>query len=323
MSRKPNFFKVGAFVIIGLVIFVMAIIIFGGRKFFREKVFFETYFDQSVQGLSVGATVKVLGVEVGAVDKITFAETIYNTEENIVVVRGFFYPDAFGRHGITEDQAKAEIGNLIKQGFRLQLASQGITGLAFLNGVFFQPGQYPPYKIDWKPKYMYVPSAPSTITTIADAVTELTRRLNEINFKEISDDVQKLLEVTTKAVEDAKIATLSQELQDTTLEFKKVASDLDSILESEELQRSLKDLNLSLENIKIASKDLPDAAAELRTILRRLDNLVGRRQQEITLILDNIAVISEDIRQFMNLAKDYPSWILFGNPPPKLDEVSK
>ena len=250
MSRKPNFFKVGVFVIIALIILVIGVIVFGGEKFFREKYYFETYFDQSVQGLNVGAPVKVLGVEVGAVSEITFASVVYRTDFNYILVRGFIYPDNFAAGRVdTERKFDDRVKSVVSKGFRLQLGSQGVTGVAFLNGVFFRPDQYPAYKIDWKPEFIYIPSAPSTITTITDSITELTTSINKINFQEIADDIQGLLEAVTKSVEDAKIASLSQDLQKTILQFNKVAATLDSLIGSEELRQSLKDLNKTLEDV--------------------------------------------------------------------------
>ncbi|MDA2918331.1 MlaD family protein [Desulfobacterota bacterium AH_259_B03_O07] len=324
MSRKPNFFKVGVFVIIALIILIVGIIVFGGGKFFRDKYYFDTYFDESVQGLTVGAPVKVLGVEVGSVGDISFVSVKYKTDFKYILVRGYIYPDRFAPEKMgTEKKFDKRVMEIVKQGFRFQLASQGITGVAFLNGVFFRPDQYPPYKIDWKPKYIYIPSAPSTITTITDAITDLTGNINKIDFKEIADEIEDLLQTVTKAVEDAQVAALSKDLQGAIIEYKNLATNLDSIVDSEELRQTLSNLDESLDSVRTASKDLPEAAASLRTILTRFDNLIARRQNEITLILENISVISEDLRQFMDVAKNYPAWILFGNPPPKLDEVGK
>jgi phospholipid/cholesterol/gamma-HCH transport system substrate-binding protein len=323
MSRKPNFFKVGVFVIIGMVILLLGIIVFGGSKYFRTKIYFETYFDQSVQGLTVGAPVKVLGVQVGAVSKITFVRQVYDTNLNYILVRGYYFPDTLGRQVNTKEEFAARAEQQIKKGFRLQLASQGVTGVAFLNGVYFEPDQYPRYQIDWKPEYYYIPSAPSTITTITDSITELTTTINKIDFKQIADNVQNLLQVVTKSIKDAQIAALSQQIQDTILEFNKIAENVNSITGSEELKQTLKDLNRSLADIKTGSKKLPDVVSSLNTILNRFDSLVASRQEEITTILQNMSVISDDLRRFMNTANNYPSWILFGNPPPKLNEAPK
>ena len=315
MSRKPNYFKVGIFVIVGLLVVTIGVIIFGGRKYFRNKIYFETYFEQSVQGLSVGAPVKILGVDVGAVSEISFVRSVYKSESPYILVRGFYYPDTLGKHIDTYKEFEDRAEGLIEKGFRLQLASQGVTGVAFLNGEFFKPDEYPRYQINWKPEYFYIPSAPSAITTITDSITELTRSVNQINFEQIADDVQNLLEVVTKTVEEAEVAKVSQDLQGTILEFKQVGSDLGSLLDSKETERSVKDLAIALENVKNATQGLPGAMEDLKNTLNRLDNILASREQNIGLTIENFSIISEDLREFLNTAKKYPSWVLFGNPP--------
>jgi hypothetical protein len=50
MSRKANYYRIGAFVIIGFVITAVGMVVFGAGRFFRTKSLQETYFNQSVQG---------------------------------------------------------------------------------------------------------------------------------------------------------------------------------------------------------------------------------------------------------------------------------
>ena len=45
MSQNPNYFKIGLFVIAGILFLAVAIIIFGAGKFFEKKYIVETYFD--------------------------------------------------------------------------------------------------------------------------------------------------------------------------------------------------------------------------------------------------------------------------------------
>ena len=73
MSMKPNYFKIGLFVIIAICLLVAAIIFFGSGMLTKEKTYFETYFNGSVSGLNIGAPVEVRGVRMGQVEKIIFA----------------------------------------------------------------------------------------------------------------------------------------------------------------------------------------------------------------------------------------------------------
>ena len=73
MGTKPNYFKIGIFVIVAVILILAAVAIWGSGLFAEEKVYFETYFDESISGLSVGAPVEIRGVQIGRVERITFA----------------------------------------------------------------------------------------------------------------------------------------------------------------------------------------------------------------------------------------------------------
>ena len=62
MSAEARYFRVGLFVFVGLAAIAGTALVLGGRSFFAEKVTFETYFEESVQGLEVGSPVKLRGV---------------------------------------------------------------------------------------------------------------------------------------------------------------------------------------------------------------------------------------------------------------------
>ena len=78
MSMKPNYFKIGVFVIVAFTLVLTAVVVFGSGLFAEEKLYFETYFDGSVSGLNIGAHMENRGVRMGQVEKITFAGDEYN-----------------------------------------------------------------------------------------------------------------------------------------------------------------------------------------------------------------------------------------------------
>jgi hypothetical protein len=48
MSAKPNFFRIGVFILGGVVILVGALLVFGGGQMFRPKIMAETYVNGTV-----------------------------------------------------------------------------------------------------------------------------------------------------------------------------------------------------------------------------------------------------------------------------------
>ena len=321
MSREASYFKIGVFVIVGFAIVVIGIVVFGAGKFFHEKATIETYFNQSVQGLEVGAPLKFQGVQIGNVSEIAFVFNYYKTEQNYVLVRAEVYQDKVGIRKIrgkilNYEERMAILKGLIEKGMRLELASQGITGLAFLNMVYKDPERLRPLPIDWKPEYFYVPSTPGTITLVTETIENLTQTIQTIDIKAITDKVDQLLNTTNKAVEDAQIAAVSQDIRKLVASLESNSQNLNSVLKGQELQQSLDNLSKTMENLNTASQELPKTVATLNKSLREVSNFTSDQQQQIGPILENMKDTTESLSELLDTAKRYPSWVVFGNPPP-------
>ncbi len=80
---RPLYLKVGIFIFITLLIFVIGIFVISGEKSLFEKEYtVNTYFDNTV-GLLPGAYVRLSGVKVGSVAKISFPKVI---DKNLIQV---------------------------------------------------------------------------------------------------------------------------------------------------------------------------------------------------------------------------------------------
>ncbi len=307
MSEKPNYFKIGLFVIAGTLILAVAIIIFGAGKFFEKKYIVETYFDQSIQGLDVGAAIKFQGVQVGYISEIGFVFQDYKTDYQYVLVRAEIYPHKRGekkgkKNLFIDDDRVLGLKKMIEKGLRLQLASQGITGIAFLNAVYLDPETHPPLSIDWKPEYQYIPSAQGTIAQITKTIEKLSKTIDSIHFKEISDNVDKLLVTLNLIIQEADIPKVSKDFQNLLVTVDKTVSNTGKIINSKEIKQTL--------------TNIAETTDELKKTLRRTDRIVQNREHSFKITLENIEQISEDISEFMQTVKRYPSWVLFGEPPP-------
>src|SRR5262245_41369799 len=71
MGSKINPTTMGAFVVGAIVLVIAGGLLFGGGKFFQEKLPYVLFFDSSVEGLNVGAPVVFRGVQIGQVKEIS------------------------------------------------------------------------------------------------------------------------------------------------------------------------------------------------------------------------------------------------------------
>ena len=71
MSKQANPFAVGAFLVSGLILLTVAVMVFGGGDYFKHKMRFVIFFDSALNGLNVGAPVKLQGVQIGNVAEIS------------------------------------------------------------------------------------------------------------------------------------------------------------------------------------------------------------------------------------------------------------
>src|ERR1043166_1762718 len=164
MSLHATHFRLGLFVLAGVLLGVGSIVVRGAGTVLRKKVMAETYLDESVQGLDVGAPVKFRGVHVGQLEKIDFAGLHYLPQgrENRIRLVIAFFPELLGEFGKVDPVGTLQ--KLINEGLRVRMASAGLTGSAYLELDNLDPNTHPAAEILWTPENPYLPSVPSTGT---------------------------------------------------------------------------------------------------------------------------------------------------------------
>jgi ABC-type transporter Mla subunit MlaD len=73
MNRSKLEMKVGLFVVLATALVVSGVLVLGGRSLFSKRVMAYTILDENVVGLTVGSPVRVRGVQVGEVKRLSFA----------------------------------------------------------------------------------------------------------------------------------------------------------------------------------------------------------------------------------------------------------
>ena len=346
MSMKPNYFKIGLFVIIALCLLVAAVIFFGSGIFIKDKTYFETYFNGSVSGLSIGAPVEVRGVRMGQVEKIVFAGDYYNiprdsndyfTSGNMVLVLASF-DSGFCPPNMTIEEMGRNVKKLSTLGFRLRLESNILTGQAFLQGEYLDPALYPVIKVPWEPQHCYISSAPSELTTMKQYVDNILRQLEQINTKRIGDLIDELLVSVKVAIEDANVPAISTGIQSlvansdtfvtnvnqtiTDINMPAVSNNVQELLlEARQTNQHIQDLLQKPEDIDSQMANIAVTINNLNTTLSRIDKLVMSQSPKVDQALSDLRDVSADIKEIIGDLKKNPSLLIFSPSPPKSEVI--
>jgi phospholipid/cholesterol/gamma-HCH transport system substrate-binding protein/paraquat-inducible protein B len=337
MSEQAHYFKIGFFVLAASALAIIGVIVLGAGKWFERSVMVESYFYESVQGLEVGAPVRLRGVRVGRVEAIKLAREDYGVifdpktdsfpYRGLVVVRMSVRPSV-AVHVSEEDEAVL-MQKAVDSGFRFRLASQGITGVLYVESEFLDPDRYPPIPIVWTPKTPYIPSAPSTITELGADLRSITRKLEQADIDKLAKNLDTMITSVTRLVNDvqgeqlgAEVKQVMGELRGSVREARRVLGDTDlkhalkdSSAVMADLRRTAADLSYTAKDMRQAMTHLPEITARLNTSLRRIDALLASKGETIDELLENLRSVTEELNYLTKTVEHYPSQVLFGEPP--------
>jgi phospholipid/cholesterol/gamma-HCH transport system substrate-binding protein/paraquat-inducible protein B len=361
MSLKPNYFKIGVFVIAAFVLIISAIVVFGAGLFTGEELFFETYFDSSVSGLNIGAPMENRGVRMGQVEKITFASNEYDMA---VGSEDYFKYGSYvmvlvsvnveNVSVMTTEQREENLKQLVARGLRIRLATNLLTGQAYLQGTYLDPKRFPTLEVPWEPKNYYISSAPSDFTTMKQSLDSILSKLEEIDIKTINDLIAELLVSVNKAVDDANVPEISSGIQDLVASADKAVEELNKaavgelqglvttanqaitdanvpvisseiqnlLVEARQTNQHLQELLKKPEKTSSQMANVAAMIANLNKTLLRIDRLLSNQTPQIDQTLENLRAVSEDLKELTNSLKQHPSQLIFSEPPSK-PEVSK
>jgi paraquat-inducible protein B len=339
MGEKTAFLRVGILLILGVAGVVGLLLFLGrGRVSTRTGESFESYFTESVEGLTVGSPVKYRGVALGQVTEIALASAAYGGME-----RGAFSPASFGlvlvrfvinprTLGEGPDPATA-----VRLGLRVRLATQGLTGLTYLELDFVDPVQFPAMEVPWQPRQGYIPSMPSTFRQVQTVAQSVLAKFDSVDVVALSAGVQRVLDDLHRELTsgDAHVALAASAELATSLRDSANAADLPGLAAdlratSEAIRRAadgqttrelLVNADRTFDRLADAAAKLPPLIAALEQTARRIDSSVADVRADLAPILRDARATVANIRDASESLRRYPAGALFGGPPPRNNET--
>jgi ABC-type transporter Mla subunit MlaD len=344
MEDAKRYARLGLFVVVSLSILAAALFLLGARKWFQPTLTFETYFNQSVAGLDLGAPVKFRGVPLGQVSEIKTSAATYERDVPLEQRRGYIVVRVEVNLSADEvERMKRDAAKLVTRGLRAQTQLAGLTGQQYLSLDFLDPSKYPPLDFPWTPTYPYLPSAPSpTAEIIAKAqsflatlddrdilalghnlntlVSDLDKKLGDFPVAELSARARDVLgnaDATLKRVDSALAAA---PLDQTFRKLDSVSGRLDALLGDPAVKQTLDDVAVVTARLrKIADDgDLDRMVTQLDDAAERLDVLLGDNQYDLRVIVQDLRTTTGNLRALSETLKRYPAGVLVGGPPDKL-----
>jgi ABC-type transporter Mla subunit MlaD len=274
MDAKPHYFRIGIFVLIAVVLIITAIVLFGAGLFAQNKIYVESYFAESITGLSVGSLVEFRGVRIGQVESIGFVGNVYKLEPRadnqpryasyVRVVSGLLRAQLPGGPG--GENMAVVFERMVEHGLRVRVASNILTQQAYLELNFLDPNRFPVEPVPWQPEYPVIPSAPSEFTTIKDSLDRILTQMEEIDVKGLVTTLNRVFTSLNTAITEADLAQLSLETRALLQVARQKLEDLEAAKINAAARQFLDSLNRS-----VTEANIPALSRQMRDVLTTTD----------------------------------------------------
>lgn len=330
MNKKISPTLIGAFVVGALALIVIAVIVFGSGRLFKQTREFVLYFENSVNGLRVGAPVKFKGVEIGSVKRIVL-QLDGNTQIAripVIIEIDLEKLTSRGASGTIADDREAFHKAVTDLGLRGQLLMESlVTGLLYV-GLDFFPGT--PVNLVQQAggdhKYPEIPTTPTTLEQAQDAVTRIINKLEEIDLKGLIKSLEGTVGGVNQLVNSPELKSALQRLDQTMpkideaiVEIRKMTSNLDGNITtlSANLQQTSDAARGAMQQAGMTMKQTDAALKEAEAAMINIRGISDPESvafYELGRSLREISAAARSLRLLSNSIERNPRALIFGKP---------
>ncbi|UPY37519.1 MlaD family protein [Sediminicoccus sp. KRV36] len=324
--------SVGLMVVVGLALLVGFVLFLTQNRLSTSDVLFETYIRESVQGLEVGSPVRYRGVSVGRVTEIALAAAEYRRPEGegfaaafqLVVVRFAVNLRKVGDVPSTDEAVAA--------GLRARMASQGITGVAYIEMDFLDADRFPVQPVPWTPRFAWIPAVPSTVAQVTSAAEMLVRQVQGIDFTALVGNINDLVLDLRRQTDTGDLAVTLREASALMQDLRSIAGQADlpgavaelratsaavrALAEGREVRETLSALSATAQDLRRTTARLPGTIGQLESSLRAARNTTTDVQADLAPLLRDLRATTANLRETTEALRRSPSQAILGAPPP-------
>ena len=329
MSQKSNPALIGAFVLGALVVLIIAVITFGSGRLFRQAKEFVLYFDNSVNGLRVGAAVKFKGVEIGSVKDIRLQlDDAQVTKIPVIIEIDLDKMTSRGATGAVAENPEAFHMAIIQRGLRGQLLMESlVTGLLYV-GLDLFPGT--PIRLVQQPggthKYLEIPTTPTTLEEAQDAVTRIINKLEEIDFSGLTKSLTETVDGVNQLVNSPDLKASLRSLQQTMpkvdealLSMRKLATTMEGSVTglTTSLEETSQATREAMQQAAIALKQTDGALKAAEAVMTNVNGVMDQDSPtfyEFRKSMREVSAAARTLRLLGNYIERNPRALIFGRP---------
>jgi len=328
MSKQANPTVIGVFVLGAVFIALLGITVFTSGKWFTEKSEFVIYFNESVNGLNVGALVKMQGVPIG---KVTDIQVQLHPETKQILTPVFIEIDHAKCQQILQLK---EAGNkqmlmeqLVKNGLRMQLQYTSlVTGQLYVQSLLQQ--DTPVILTGLNKDYAELPAIVSSSVQVQKSIADIMRDIQAIPFQELFSEllitVKNIKQITGSKETKLAIRNLSTslaELQEILKSVKPHAKAIalnaeGTLLRSNRLMRKLEGaVDPLLVEVRQALANTNQTLLSIQNSAKSADGLLHEDaplQQNLNRTLDEIQRSAKSLRLLTDYLEQHPEALLQG-----------
>ncbi len=331
MAARGLYVRVGLLAIAGIVLAVGFIVFLAGGRGLQTTEVFETYIEESVQGLDVGAPVRYRGVPVGRVTQIGLVSAEYRRPQGVAYGEGF--QQVFVRFGIDPKLIgeAPSLGEAVRLGLRARIRAQGITGVNYVELDFANPQRFPVPDLPWQPRNPVLPAIPSTVAQVTNAAEFMVQRLQGLPIEKMAEDLSVLLANLSRQTGDGDAATALREfartitlvrsaVEDSDIagalgELRAAATDARNLLAGPEMRGAVANAGAAAAELRRSAQRLPGAVEGMERTMRAARETTVDVQAELLPILIDLRATTASLRATADQLRASPSQALFGAPP--------
>jgi len=335
MARRVSSTSIGAFVLASLGLAVIVAVVLGSGTLFTHPRYYICMFQGNLNGLKVGAAVKVKGVQIGTVEKIGLRLTpgegvlrqVRSSQMSLPVI---FQLDEkeFKRKGATGAALEPEeFQGLIQQGLRAQLNMESLlTGLLYIDLAFHpeQPAHF--YIKPGSGPFPEIPTIPTDMEQIREDATRALAKVEKIDFNKLVDSItdagisvsqlagdpqlRKTIESIDEIVADPSIRQAINKAQVTLDDVNKAV-----VAANDTIDRTAPKIDALIASLQKSSSDLQAALVQARSTMASAQVVISPGSPVVYKLdstLDNLADASRSIHDLADYLQRNPSALIRG-----------